>query len=214
MDCRFKHHFFLFVSAASMWTLLMLTVDRYIYIKKPLHYPIIMTKCRTWCMLLAALLLALILTGLASLAFKLPPRDPKGQICAATHVTKPWFQLLLVFSLLAGMITSAAIYAVIFIKFRSSKRRLEAMRKENESQNCHQFAKNVNKDILHEVPGIHDQQVQITKIKCVDGKSSDNAVIFNKTVPIKQRKFRSNSAVKQLKLIGSHVKTARYILIL
>ena len=141
---------------------------------------------------------------------QLPPEDPNGEICAATHVTKPWFQLLLVFSLLAGTISCAVIYAVIFIKFRSSKRKLEALWKENESQ----IVTNLNKDIPHEVPGIHDQHqpVQIIKMKFVD--NNDNVVIFGRTESIKKKKLRSNSMVKKLKLIGSHVKTVRYILIL
>jgi hypothetical protein len=47
--------FFTFVQWASFYTLLVLTIDRYIFIKRPLHYPLIMTPCRTWLLLLAAI---------------------------------------------------------------------------------------------------------------------------------------------------------------
>ena len=47
------------VKVYSLNTLGVLTIDRYIFIKKPLHYPLIMTPRKTWMLLLSALLGAL-----------------------------------------------------------------------------------------------------------------------------------------------------------
>ena len=48
----------LFISSLSHFTLLALTLDRYIFIKRPLHYPLIVTPSRKWIILLFILTFA------------------------------------------------------------------------------------------------------------------------------------------------------------
>jgi len=50
-----------FLSVVSLNLLLVLTIDRYIFIKKPLHYPIIMTMWKIFLMIFSALIIAAIL---------------------------------------------------------------------------------------------------------------------------------------------------------
>ena len=61
------YNFFGFI---SHYALLALTLDRFIFIKRPLHYPLIMTKNRTWMMFLGVPFLALIHAVLGFFAFQ------------------------------------------------------------------------------------------------------------------------------------------------
>ena len=45
--------FVVFIVSFSHLSLFALTIDRYIFIKRPLHYPLIMTPTKTWIMVLA-----------------------------------------------------------------------------------------------------------------------------------------------------------------
>jgi hypothetical protein len=47
-DCKITDISVLFIVAFSHFTLMALTLDRYIFISRPLHYPLIMTTSRTW----------------------------------------------------------------------------------------------------------------------------------------------------------------------
>ena len=69
-NCKALIIWVLFISALSHFTLLALTLDRYIFIKKPLHYPLIVTKARTWIMMFTALSFAICVSVLGAFTFK------------------------------------------------------------------------------------------------------------------------------------------------
>ena len=60
----------IFIYSLSHFTLMALTIDRYIFITKPLHYPVIMTQTKTWVMMLCTLALATFVSTLAVFVFK------------------------------------------------------------------------------------------------------------------------------------------------
>ena len=66
--CTIAIPFFLMFQWASFYTLLALTIDRFIFIKRPLHYPLIMTPCRTWLLIIAAILVG-VLVGMQAYIF-------------------------------------------------------------------------------------------------------------------------------------------------
>ena len=60
----------LLIVSFSQFIFLALSVDRYILIKNPLHYQLIITESTTWCFILLALCLALSLTTIGLIIFE------------------------------------------------------------------------------------------------------------------------------------------------
>ena len=60
----------MFIVSFSHLSMFALTVDRYIFIKRPLHYPLIITPARTWMMALLILVGAVANGVIAGLTFQ------------------------------------------------------------------------------------------------------------------------------------------------
>ena len=215
MDCKFTVLYSFLITGGSLYTLLALTVDRYFFIMKPLHYPLIMTPTRTWLLLLLVTCLAVLTTVLASFAFKLPQEDPHGEICTTTHIFKSWAQIYVFIQFYLFMITVVVIYVSMFVKFRESKKRLEELKKlheEDYSRSKVSFHENIGIFRKHskcDVPGICEKQIQTLQIKSLE---NDNSRCMKKSIQLRKR--RSSSVLKSLTTLASHVRAVKYILVL
>ena len=105
-------------------------------------------------------------------------------------------------------------YAVIISKFRESRKRLEALEKQNEDSyymikepkfqmKFWKFAKTLKPKI----PGIIDEGIYIIRYK-------NESYQFTHIDMDKPRKRRSSSVVKSLSILASHVRAATYILVI
>eukprot|EP00092_Neocalanus_flemingeri_P075904 GFUD01094099.1.p1 GENE.GFUD01094099.1~~GFUD01094099.1.p1 ORF type:complete len:362 (+),score=25.64 GFUD01094099.1:575-1660(+) len=212
MECRVASLCGFFIQSASLYTLLALTVDRYIFIKKPLHYPLIMTKCRTWSLLLTAFVMALLVTMLAGFAFDLQDRH----LCTWTLNYPSWMQYFMILNFFLGMVIIINVYSVMFVKFTKSQTRLEALQKSNDEDytrstlTFHQTIGILRKQFPLEVPGLCTGHVETLGFKSLE---SGHKTIFIENSN-KQRKKHSNSLVKSLSVLGSHMRAATYILVI
>ena len=68
--CMLRSSCIVFIVVFSHLSLFALTIDRYIFIKRPLHYPLIMTPTQTWIMVLAVFLAAFVNALVAGLGFQ------------------------------------------------------------------------------------------------------------------------------------------------
>eukprot|EP00092_Neocalanus_flemingeri_P003706 GFUD01003982.1.p1 GENE.GFUD01003982.1~~GFUD01003982.1.p1 ORF type:complete len:454 (+),score=45.61 GFUD01003982.1:460-1821(+) len=211
IGCQFFCMSFDFLHSGSLYTLLALTLDRYIFIKRPLHYPLIMTQNKTWLFILTVFLLAISVTFVGGLVVEFPPDE---HICPWTHIYPSWFQVTVAVFYLTNLITIMVIYAVMLIKFRRSRKRLESIEKSYELEyklpnlTFHQNIGIYRKKFSCEVASMFDEKVKTLCVKhLTNGKE---ALSTNKCV----RKRRSSSVMKSLRIVGSHVRAATYILVL
>ena len=123
----------------------------------------------------------------------------------------------MVLTFFIGLIIVMVIYAVMLVKFRQSRKRLEALQKVT-SDECysrsnitfHQTIGIFKKNFLSEVPGLSNEQIKTLEIKSI--ASDCNTRFTDKT--FQQRKRRSSSVLKSLTVLVSHVRAAKYIFIL
>lgn len=206
-----------FMQFASLYILGALTVDRYIFIKRPLHYPMIMTPCRTWLLILASLLAALIQAILSASTIELPPEYESGQFCTWVHCFPGWLQILMALTFIILLIMVIVVYSVMLNKFRQSRKKLEALKKANEEEDFtksnlkFQRGRGIFKQKCKaDLPGMPDEKLQMIKIKkdIEDGKEKTF------TQECEQRKRRPSSVVRAMNVLVSHVRAATYILAL
>merc|ERR1719312_2468381 len=127
--CTIQDPFFLIIQWSSFYMLLVLTIDRYIFIKRPLHYPLIMTPCRTWLMIIAAILVG-VLVGMQAFIFsKIPPGYVDGQVCTVIHFYPGWIHIRMAVTYSVVLITQISVYSVMLVKFEQSRKKLQALKK-------------------------------------------------------------------------------------
>ena len=103
----------------------------------------------------------------------------------------------------------------MFVKFRESRKRLEELKKlheEDYSRSKVSFHQNVGifrKHFKCDVPGICVNQIQTLQVKSLE---NDNSYCMKKSIHLRKR--RSSSVLKSLTALSSHVRAAKYILVL
>lgn len=217
LSCKTFYMFGNFIQWLSQLILIALTVDRYIFIKKPLHYPLIMTPCTTFILLVVPFIITSILAFLSNSIFELPAEDPYGQMCVWFHVFPGWMQIsyAMLYSLL--LVVVMLIYAEMLIKFSQSRKKLEelhkSMREEDYTRSnltFHQTKGVFNREKKSEVAGVSNEPIQTLKIKSLENGQQikdKNGIIYNK-------KRRSSSVVKKMAVLVSQTRAATYILVL
>ena len=108
------------------------------------------------------------------------------------------------------------VYGVMLVKFRQSRKRMEAIQKTNDEDyttsklTFYQTHGLFRKKLLPEVPGLLNEEIQTLKIKSLE---SVYKTYFSE-ISIRQRKRRSSSVLNSLNVLVSHVRAATYILVL
>jgi len=196
-------------------TLLFLTIDRFIFINRPLHYPLIMTRCRAWMMFLVGFVLSVMWSVLADLSFQLPAEDPDGLICSVLHDHHSWWIISISMFILLVFATIIGIYSNMLYKFRQSRKRLEALQQTTDEDytksrlTFHQ-TRGFSKKHFVSTPGSCEVPIQTLSITNLE---NGQQIISHEDTNY-QRKRRSSSVVKRAAVLVSHAKAAFYVLLI
>jgi hypothetical protein len=163
-DCRLNKVSAMFINGLSHFTLMALTIDRYIFITKPLHYPAIMTQTRTWTMMIIVLFLSTVAPILGILVFKVTWRvffktyillfqPPPDEVCTWPNIFPIWFIVGVCAIYVCLLCIVVFIYSVILIRYRRLKFKLTALKnvvidgKKEKTENMPKKSNNVVKNI-------------------------------------------------------------------
>jgi hypothetical protein len=149
----------------------------------------------------------------------LPPEDPNGQICALTRTYKPFYFFVSSSIFFISLVIFLVIYAVIFSKFRKSRKKLEALQRSNEEDyttsnlSFHHRIGIFKKKLVVDIRGLPIKQIQALGIRGLDcglQAKPELTIIGQK----RKRKRRSSSVLKNLTFLASHIRAAKYILVI
>jgi len=210
-ECRMRGAPSAFIVAFSHHMMLALTMDRYIFIKHPLHYPMIITPTQTWFIVLLAILGAVANSVICALAFQ---ANSDG-LCTWLSNAPTW--VLVMESLLYVVILGFVIfvYVVMVAKFRQSRKKLEALQKlgqedlnEMQKPKFQRTFLTISKTVQAQtIPDIKNKDVFLVRYKNSVGECKEEKM--NK--PIKRR---SSSVVKRFSTLVSHARAAKYVLVI
>lgn len=176
-----------------------------------------MTPRKTWLVLLIAFGSAFIHATTSHFVFELRPGDENGHKCTWSRVYPYWFQIVGSMLQYALFLTVIMVYSVMLLKFSLARKRLRALQKEMEEDyftkstlTFHQTRGIFKKKVLSEVPGLNNMQVQTLEVKNLE--NGNKMVEMNSTN--QKRKRRSSSVITSIRVLVSHVRAARYVLVL
>ena len=113
------------------------------------------------------------------------------------------------------LVTGIVVYAVMLMKFRNTRKRMEALQKIMEQEeftksklSFHQTVGIFKKKVTTEIPGI-EKQIQTKTMKNIENgeQIKDSNHVF------KKRKRRSSSVVRGMSVLVSHIRAAKYVLV-
>merc|ERR1719312_1481291 len=214
--CRFLQTMESFQINGMLHTLVILTVDRYFFIKRPLHYPLIMTKKRTWAYFILSLVLSILWGVVTYFSFEAPPENTNGLLCSILHNYPYWWEIGMCMAFFIITAAFMGIYSVMLYKFQKQRKKLKALQRITEEDD---FAKSNMK--LNQVKGVYkkrfltDPSSSEDPVQTLSIKHLDTNKQF--TSPDKighQRKRRNSSIVRAAAVLMSHVKATKYVLLI
>jgi len=211
-SCRWRYVRANITQSLHLCFLLALTLDRFISIKKPLRYSLIMTPCKVFLILLLMLLVVGVEAVFQYFSFELPAEDPRGLLCVWFHSFTVPFMLTKVLKFFVLLVLVLLVYGTMLRKFNQSRKRLDqlkqSMNEEDFLKSNLSFHQNIGpfkKDVQCEIPGVSEINIQPLQIKNLENGQT-------KAEMHRIRKRRPSSVVRGMTALLSQVHSARYIL--
>jgi len=203
------------MTSMSLHALLALTLDRFILINWPLHYPLIMTKQRTFLILFTCFLMGIIWSLFGYLTFQLPAEDPQGLICSILHNHQSWWLSFASIFYILAYVTIFTIYSTLVYKFRQSRKRLEKLQNSLDDDymmpklTFHQIRGLLRKQMLF-VPGSYQDPIQTLSVKSLE---KDREIVSRENMN-RFRKRRRSSVIDKAAALISHIRASFYVLVI
>lgn len=141
--CRINMGLLSFSYLNTIFATLTLTVDRFLFISKPLTYGIFVTKRK----IKIVILLTWIVPFLLSLSNFFTTNLDTVKICIVTHTSSKWANFTTVFLIFTTLVVIYVLYGIIVLKYWRLKMKMSAMRKKTQKNDYQKKASFIAKKV-------------------------------------------------------------------